>query len=198
MSIWVRTARVPSLDRRQLSRREAMPLLEPNEQPELATPQTILRQTESADRPIVLVPYTCLCRRSSIHYPDPQKTTVPIDKIASAILDRFSVLSRTLLTHALERGGQILLRSDRRTSAAAESLSQSFQRLLFPNADLGRVHAVHRGQLSSRVLALDRGKRDLGFEFCWCCLRPFLVPIRLIVSPLAGGVTFRRNFRCTR
>src|SRR5215468_5010984 len=58
MSIWIRTARVPSLDRRQLSRREAKPLLEPNEQPELAIPQTILRQTESVDRPIVLGPYT--------------------------------------------------------------------------------------------------------------------------------------------
>src|SRR5215472_7969442 len=71
MSIWIRTARIPSLDRRQLSRREAKPLLEPNEHPELAIPQTILRQTESVDRPIALGPYTCLCRRNPIHYPDP-------------------------------------------------------------------------------------------------------------------------------
>src|SRR5215813_4871191 len=71
MSIWIRAPRVRSLDRRRFSRLEAKPLLEPNEQPELATSQTVLRQTESTDRLIVLVSCTCLCRRSPIHYPGP-------------------------------------------------------------------------------------------------------------------------------
>src|SRR5215472_9479995 len=64
MYIWLRAPRVRSLDRRRFSRLEAKPLLEPNEQPELATSQTVLRQTESTDRLIVLVSCTCLCRRS--------------------------------------------------------------------------------------------------------------------------------------
>src|SRR6516165_1451258 len=89
-------------------------------------------------------------------------------------VDENQDLVQSVFVALMEGIGRFEGRSDRRTSAAAESLSQSFQRLLFPNADLGRVHAVHRDQLRSRVLALDRGDRDLGFEFCCVLLASVL------------------------
>src|SRR5215472_2480520 len=71
MSIWIRAVRVRFRDTRQLSRLEAKPLLEPDEPPELATPQTVLLRTESADRLIVRVSYIRLCARPPTHYSSP-------------------------------------------------------------------------------------------------------------------------------
>jgi len=38
----------------------------------------------------------------------------------------------------------------------------------------------------------------LALKSAVCCLRPFLVPMWLIVSPLAGGVTSGGNFYLMR